>query len=167
MINPLFSKMRQFRSRGVVCLLAAAALFLSPAPAQSGAPPPNGINIGLDFNWANGPAGDTASFIESSSPSGATLVNCSRSGPVTGSTSACDFAFTYSIGGTPQTPVAPEGLYVTWPTPGTGTGIFCGQELTADTGLAPLTLWNCFNADSFGQVFVAGATGASRPSPCR
>ncbi len=123
----------------------AAPPWATPGPGDSGAGP-GGRNVGFDFNWGSGPAGYTASFIASTSGSGATLNNCG--GPVTATTSACDFAIAYRIGGAPQTPVLPGGAYSTW----NGT---CEQPpLTA-----PLTLFNCFNNDSFGQVFLASATG--------
>ncbi len=136
-------------SRLVVCLLAAA-LFSIPAFASGN--PPNGINIGFDFNWSNnGPAGYTASFIRAVSSSGATLNNCSV-GTLTPSSTACDFAFTYSIGGVPQTSVMPGGVYGNFGSPGT-----CDRS---PNNSAPLTLWNCFNTDSFGQIFLASASGA-------
>jgi len=129
-----------------------AALSLSTTVALASGPGPNGVNIGFDFNWNNGPQGYTASFIASTSGSGATLNNC---GAVTATTSACDFVFAYSIGGVAQTAVAPGGTYDTWPnSPGSGT--VCDQN---PSNSAPLTLFNCFNNNSFGQVFRASTTG--------
>ena len=84
--------MRYGRSRFLL-----ASLFLWTTAALASGPGPNGVNVGLDFNWNNGPAGYTASFIAATSGSGATLNNCG--GPVNSSTSACDFVFAYSIGG--------------------------------------------------------------------
>jgi hypothetical protein len=163
-----FLRLEQSARCGVVFLLAVAPVLLSlpaiafgpgaddankasrfhhsasPAP-RSGAGP-GGVNIGLDFNWNNGPAGYTASFIQSVSGTGATLNNC---GPVTPSGSSCDFAFSYSIGGVAQTPVVPGGVYSAW----TGT---CD---TNPPNSAPLTLFNCFNTNSFGQIFLASASG--------
>jgi MYXO-CTERM domain-containing protein len=127
------------------------APFLLAIPALAGGgggsgPGPNGTNIAFDFNWSNGPRGDAASFLATVTATGATLENC-RGGGVTDSTTACDFAFSYSIGGTPQTSVSPGTGYSTW----------AGSCVDGET---PLTLFNCFNTNSFGQVFEARATGA-------
>jgi hypothetical protein len=131
-----------------------AALFLWTTAALASGPGPNGVNVGFDFNWnQNGPAGYTASFIQTTTGSGASLVNCTG-GPTTTMSTACDFVFAYSIGGTPQTPVTPGGAYETYPT--SPTPPTCRVGIT-DT--APLTLFNCFNTNSFGQVFLASATG--------
>jgi hypothetical protein len=129
-----------------------AWLFLWATAALASGPGPNGINIGLDFNWNNGPSGYSASFIAATTGSGATLNNCG--GVVSPSTSACDFVFAYSIGGTPQTAVTPGGVYETYPT--SPTPPRCDEN---PPNSAPLTLFNCFNNNSFGQVFLASATG--------
>ena len=127
-----------------------ASLCLSAVSALASGPGPGGVNLGFNFNWNNAgePLGYTASFIQSINGSGATLNNCG--GPVTATTQACDFVITYSIGGAPQNPVVPGGTYSTW----TGT---CDQNPNLS---APLTLFNCFNQNSFGQIFKASATGA-------
>jgi len=130
-----------------------ASLFLWTTAALASGPGPNGVNVGFDFNWNNGPAGYSASFIASTSGSGATLNNCSN-GQVTPSSSACDFVFAYSIGGTAQTAVVPGGAYETYPTSPAAATCEIGMGRTA-----PLTLFNCFNTNSFGQVFLASATG--------
>ncbi len=97
-------KLQQCLWRGMVCMLAAA---LSAFPALASGAGPNGINIGFNFNWASAgePLGQTASFIQTVNGSGATLNNCG--GPVNATTQACDFVFTYSIGGVAQPPVVP------------------------------------------------------------
>ena len=131
---------------GLSLLVAAPPSWTAAGPGDSGAGP-NGVNIGFDFNWNNGPAGYTASFIEFASCSGATLDDCAI-GSLTATTSACDFAIAYSIGGVPQTAVVPGGVYSTW-----------NGMCDIPTETAPLTLFNCFNSDSFGQLFLASATG--------
>jgi len=138
----------------MVCVLAAA---LSAFPALASGAGPNGINIGFNFNWASAgePLGQTASFIQTVNGSGATLNNCG--GPVNATTQACDFVFTYSIGGVAQPPVVPGGVYEMWTAAPGFTGSACDQN---PNNSAPLTLWNCFNSNSFGQVFTAGSTGA-------
>ncbi len=137
--------------------MAAPPSWTAAGPGDSGAGP-NGVNIGFDFNWNNGPAGYTASFIEFASGSGATLDDCAI-GSLTATTSACDFAIAYSIGGVPQTAVVPGGVYSTW-----------NGMCDIPTETAPLTLFNCFNSDSFGQLFLASATGTlsglSMPMTC-
>ena len=55
-----------------------AALFLWTTAALASGPGPNGVNVGFDFNWNNGPAGYSASFIGTTSGSGATLDNCTK-----------------------------------------------------------------------------------------
>ncbi len=130
-----------------------AALFLWTTAALASGPGPNGVNIGIDFNWALGPQGYTASFISSTSASGGTLNNCTVS-PTTSTSHACDFVFAYSIGGVAQTPVTPGGVYETYPTSPAPP-----QCNVNPTDSAPLTLFNCFNNSSFGQVFLASATG--------
>ncbi len=133
-------------------LLAALFLWTTAALAQSG-PGPNGVNIGFDFNWSLGPMGYTASFINTTSGSGGTLSNCTM-GPTSAMSRACDFVFAYSIGGVPQTPVTSGGVYETYPTLPTPPTCRIGMIDTE-----PLTLFNCFNTNSFGQVFLASATG--------
>jgi hypothetical protein len=148
-----FPKLQQFTWFAVLCLMAAT-LLLSPAPAlaQSG-PGPGGVNLGFDFNWNNGPAGYTASFVESD---GVSLNNC-VGGPITSTTSGCDFAFAYSIGGVSQTGVVSGGSYETWPS--SGTGRLCDETGGIANNTAPLTLFDCFNQNSFGQLFIPGTTG--------
>jgi hypothetical protein len=139
--------------------LSAVAFFAIPVLASGD--PPTGINIGFDFNWNNGPAGYTASFIASVSGSGANLNNCG--GAVNASTSSCDFPIAYSIGGVPQASVLPGGVYGNFGT----SPLRCDQN---PSNSAPLTLWDCFNNDSFGQIFKASASGAlsgvSMPMTC-
>src|SRR5579871_1609756 len=148
--NPRIKVEQSTRYRKSRFLLVS--LFLWATAALASGPGPNGINVGFDFNWNNGPAGYTASFIAATSGSGATLNNCG--GPVSPSTSACDFVFAYSIGGVAQTPVTPGGVYETYPTSPAP-----AQCDVNPSDSAPLTLFNCFNNSSFGQVFLASATG--------
>jgi hypothetical protein len=127
-------------------------LSAAPALAATGAGP-NGINIGIDFNWNNGPAGLDASFISTVNGSGATLNN--NAGAAGPTASAGNFIITYSIGGVLQTVQASDHVYSTWPA-SPGSGNVCD---TNPGNSAPLTLWNCCNTNSFGQIFYARATG--------
>ena len=129
------------------------SLFLWVQSALASGPGPNGVNIGFDFNWNNGPAGYTASFIAATSGSGATLNNCTG-GPTNASSTACDFVFSYRIGGVAQTAVASGGVYETYPTNPAPPN--CDVN---PSNSAPLTLFNCFNNNSFGQVFLATTSG--------
>jgi hypothetical protein len=168
MANSSFREPRAIARHAALCLVAAACFF-SAVPAMASGNGPNGINIGFDFNWSYGhppiPYGSTASFIASVSPSGATLNN--NSGPsVTPTTAAGGFVFSYSIGGVPQPGGTPGGVYGTWTPPGAG-GRICDLN---PPNSAPLTLFNCFNTNSFGQIFMASATGTlsgfSMPMTC-
>lgn len=132
-----------------------AMLLLSGSPASASGPGPNGVNLGFDFNWNNGTAGATASFIAAPSGSGASLNNCG--GAVNPSTSSCDFVFAYSIGGVSQPGASAGGVYQTWTLPAGSSARGCDEN---PTNSAPLTLFNCFNQNSFGQIFMAGASGA-------
>ncbi len=134
---------------------ALLALSVEVTPAAASGAGPGGVNIGFDFNWNyNGPRGAEASFISFSNGNGANITNCT--GPVTPMTQSCNFAFSYSIGGTPQQGVTSGGVYQTWTPPGIG-GRICDYP---SSNTAPLTLFNCFNQNSFGQIFTATASGA-------
>src|SRR5579859_7272599 len=153
MIATLWRSLRQ---------LVAAAVLIAPivAPtsvfAQAGSPGPGGVNVGFDFNWnpttsPPGATGYTATFIATSSPSGATLNTC---------IGVCNFVIAYSVGGTPQPAVLPGGAYETWTPPGRPPGqIICDTTGSTPNNTAPLTLFNCFNQNSFGQDFTPTATG--------
>jgi hypothetical protein len=126
-------------------LTLASLLFLLSLPALATGNGPNGINVGFDFNWnRNGPSGYSAVFV---SATGSSLNTC-EGGAVTSTTSSCNFAFSYDIGGVAQTPVQSGGNYSTW-------------SSTCDTPVntAPLTMFNCFNSGPYGQVFMASTTG--------
>jgi len=148
----LVVKPRQLLLRITRCLLMAAPILSLVSLPAFAAPPSPGTtssttNVGIDFNWASGPNGYSASYIASSGTSGASLDNCR--GAVTPSTSACNFAFSYEIGGVAQTAVTSGGIYDTWD----GT---CEDN---PSGSEPLTLSNCFNSGPWGQIFMASATG--------
>ena len=154
-MNLFFAKPKWLKGRAFICFVSLL-LFVPLASGASNQPGPNGVNIGFDFNWSPGPSGYTASFIATASGSGGTLNTCSG---------ACNFAFAYSIGGIAQTPVAPDGNYQTWTLP-VGSGRGC--DVPGNT--SPLTLFNCFNSNSFGQDFLVSATGTltafSMPMTC-
>jgi hypothetical protein len=155
-MKQVFQQLQRLALYAALCLLAAA-----PASALASPAGPNGINIGIDFNWNQaGPPGYAASFINTSTNSGATLINCTI-GPTTPTSNSCDFPIAYSIGGTPQTAVVSGGAYNTWAQTAPSNARFCDLSVDGITpnNTAPLTLWNCFNQDSFGQIFKASATG--------
>ena len=145
----------QFRLLGLICLMAA--LFLPAALAQQqnlSGPGPNGINIGLDFDWNTGTAGLDAAFVYSVNSTGASLET--NGGPASPTTHSGAFVFgTYSVGGVAQTGrgLAPAGPYSTW------NGVCSANASGVANNTSPLTMWNCFNTSSFGQIFWAFSSG--------
>ena len=150
-----FQRLQRLARYVAFCLLVAAPA-IAPAPALASPDGPNGINIGFDFNWYNDgetvttptPAGYSAAFINNN---GTGLTTCLNS-PLTSATVACDFTLGYEINSVPQTGPVPGGVYETWPT---ATGP-CNSNPARS---APLTLWDCFNQNSFGQIFYAQSSG--------
>lgn len=126
---------------------------------------PSGSNIAFDFTWDEGsaPAGHSASFLE---VDGTTANNCSGA-PMTASTRTCNFVFDYRINGALQKTTSHAARWIRW----TNVSSYVGGKPAGNTGCssptrqsgnlpkAPLTLFDCFNASSFGQVFRAGTTG--------
>jgi outer membrane protein OmpA-like peptidoglycan-associated protein len=119
---------------------------------------PSGVNIGFDFSWndAANPAGHSASFLESD---GITANNCSG-GNMTATTKTCNFVFDYRVNGTAQASASHAAPWITWKNPtsyvdGKPTQSGCSSPVTKsdNLGQAPLTLFDCFNTGSFGQVF--------------
>lgn len=142
-----------------------ALVIAAPQSANASGPSPSGINIGLDFVWntANSPDGFSASFIDND---GVNLNNCSQDSTAT--TKGCHFVFEYSVGSFTQPAVARNGNFTTWSNPTAYETGPDGSIRPTDGGCQPrngqgqaipLTLNDCFNANSFGQIFFAGATG--------
>lgn len=147
MIKQVFQKLQR---------LARCAVFCLPVVALASGAPPNGFNVGLDFNWAHtGPAGANAAFISSPATSLATCVQ-----PFNNTTSSCNFVFSVTIGANPPISSSTGGVYDTWPTAptGDGSGGYCGTFSNPQS--SPLTFYNCQNTNSFGQIFYANASGA-------
>ncbi len=127
---------------------------------------PNGVNVGFDFSWddASNPAGHSASFLESD---GFRANNCSG-GVLTATTKTCNFVFEYDIDGSTRQKVSHAARWIKWANvtaysggkPVGATGCSSGSSQAGDLGKAPLTLFDCFNASSFGQVFRPSANGA-------
>ena len=133
--------------------------------AQASESGPSGTNIGFDFTWddAANPAGHSASFLETD---GTTANNCS--GPtLSASTKTCNFVFDYRINGTLQQTTKHAARWIKWanPTsyangqPSGATGCSSGTNGSGNLGKAPLTLFDCFNANSFGQIFRPSTSG--------
>ena len=133
---------------GKVVLLALSLILIGwGGPAAASGAGPNGINIGFDFNWNHTiPAGYSAAFINND---GSSLTTC-LGGAVTSSTQACDFVLSYSVGGTPQASVSSGGVYDSW------NGTCDNNPLNS----SPLTLYNCFNQNSYGQIFYPSSSGS-------
>jgi len=136
------------------------------APQQGGASEagPNGVNVGFDFSWdrAKAPGGYTASFLNADSVS---LNNCGGSN-FTHSSTGCNFVFKYKVGGIAQPSVSHSANWITWTKPTTytlgspsTTGCNSGAATTTAGGKAPVTLFDCFNVHSFGQIFSPVSTG--------
>ena len=119
---------------------------------------PSGVNIGFDFSWndAANPPGHSASFLESD---GISANNCSG-GNMTASTKTCNFVFDYRVDGTAQASATHAAPWITWKNPTsyvdgkpTQSGCSSPAAKSSNLGQAPLTLFDCFNNGSFGQVF--------------
>lgn len=144
-------------------LLSLFPLNISTSSASEAGP--SGVNIGFDFAWdeSKAPAGHSASFLE---VDGTTANNCSG-GPLTTTTRTCNFVFDYRINGALQKSATHSARWIKWtnPTsylngkPAGNTGCSSPTSQSGNLPKAPLTLFDCFNASSFGQVFRAGTSG--------
>lgn len=159
------------KNRFLRSLLASALLFAAFSAATEQATHastagPAGANVGFDFAWndAVNPAGHSASFLEAD---GSTVNNCSG-GPLNAGTKTCNFVFSYAINGAVQASAVHAARYVSsWVNPPSyvtgapvaNTGCSSPTSGSGDLGKAPLTLFDCFNSNSFGQVFRAAAAG--------
>ena len=151
-LNRLFAVLKQFVRCGGFLI---PALLLWVMPAWASGPGPGGINIGFNFNWSPttsppGATGYTATFIASTSASGGTLNTC---------IGVCNFAIAYSVGGTPQPAVLPDGAYETWQSFAQPLRSCDTNNGTTSNNTSPLTLFDCFNQNSFGQDFTPTSTG--------
>ena len=147
----------------------AAILVLSLAPVainsvSASEAGPSGANIGFDFTWDDvaNPLGTSASFLETD---GTTANNCSGAS-LTVTTKTCNFVFDYRIGGALQATTSHAARWITWENPTTyangkpvSTGCSSPTNGAGNLGKAPLTLFDCFNNSSFGQVFNAKIDG--------
>ena len=145
----------------IVVLSIAPVAIHSASATEAG---PNGANVGFDFTWDDiaNPLGTSASFLETD---GTTANNCSGSG-LTATTKTCIFVFDYRINGALQASTTHAARWITWtnPTSYTGgkpvaTGCSSPTSGAGNLGKAPLTLFDCFNSSSFGQVIHAKTTG--------
>lgn len=147
-----------------VLLLLASILSLNPQKISATEAGPNGANVGFDFTWNDSvnPAGHSASFLETD---GVAANNCSG-GAMDANTKTCNFVFDYRVNGTVQASTTHAARWITWSSPtsyvdGKPNGAGCSSPTSAagDLGKAPLTLFDCFNSGSFGQVFRPKTTG--------
>lgn len=164
-MNPTFH--RRIRTAAVACTLIATALVsLAPAVTHASTAGPGGANVGFDFSWDDNanPAGHSASFLEAD---GVTANNCAG-GALTPATKTCNFVFDYRIGGVPQASAAHAARFISYWTappsyvngaPAANSGCSSPTSAGGNLGKAPLTLFDCFNANSFGQVFRAATAG--------
>jgi len=151
------------RSIGLATALLALPFAIDTAQASESGP--SGANIGFDFTWddAANPAGHSASFLEAD---GTTANNCSGA-TLSTTTKTCNFVFDYRINGTLQQATKHASRWIKWanPTsyasgqPSGATGCSSGTSGSGNLGKAPLTLFDCFNANSFGQIFRPSTSG--------
>lgn len=157
---------RRARVAVACALLATALVGLVPGISHASTAGPGGANVGFDFSWDDGanPAGHSAAFLEAD---GVTANNCAG-GALTATTKTCNFVFDYRIGGVSQPSAAHAARYISyWTTPSSyangapaaNSGCSSPTSAGGNLGKAPLTLFDCFNANSFGQVFRAGSAG--------
>lgn len=159
----MLHRLRPLRFGIAASLVLAAFAIASPARATEAGP--SGANIGFDFTWddTRNPGGHSASFLETD---GTTANNCSGAA-LTTATKTCNFVFDYRINGVLQQSTTRAARYIKWANvtsyaggkPTGATGCSSGTSGAGDLGKAPLTLFDCFNASSFGQVFYASTTG--------
>jgi len=160
------SRVSTVRNILVSLIVGSSALTMAwNQPVSASETGPSGFNIGFDFSWndAANPAGYSASFLETD---GVTTNNCAGTG-LTASTRTCNFVFDYKVAGATQASVKHAGRWITWSNPTTYVGgkpatSGCSSP-TADSGTlgkAPLTLFDCFNTNSFGQVIYPAVSGA-------
>lgn len=158
-------RLRRLGAVGVVLGAFVMGSGLVPtAPVAASERGPNGVNIGFDFSWdrSSSPGGYTASFLNADSTS---LNNCGGDNFTTTST-GCNFVFSYRVGGVNQTSVDHSGNWITWATPASYSGggpqnSGCNSPASGTTGggKVPVTLFDCFNVHSFGQVFTPAISG--------
>jgi len=155
---------RPFAGICTAALLIGTSLLLSPQKISATEAGPNGANVGFDFTWndSGNPSGHSASFLEAD---GITANNCSG-GTMTASTKTCNFVFDYRVGGVVQASTTHAARWITWSNPtsyvdGKPTAAGCSSPAarSGDLGKAPLTLFDCFNSGSLGQVFRPKTTG--------
>ena len=161
----MFGRQRSTRARlGVLALVATSLLVSTTDSLDASEAGPNGVNVGFDFSWerAKAPSGYTASFLNADSVS---LNNCGGAN-FTHTSTGCNFVFKYKVAGITQPSVSHSANWITWTKPTTytlgspsTTGCNSGAASTTAGGKAPVTLFDCFNVHSFGQVFSPTSTG--------
>lgn len=161
----MFGRRRGTRARlGVLALVATSLLVSTADTLDASEAGPNGVNVGFDFSWerAKAPGGYTASFLNADSVS---LNNCGGAN-FTHTSTGCNFVFKYKVAGITQPSVSHSANWITWTKPTTytlgspsTTGCNSGAASTTAGGKAPVTLFDCFNVHSFGQVFSPTSTG--------
>lgn len=147
--------------------LVAPVVHVAATPALASESGPSGVNVGFDFSWnevAN-PVGHTASFLETN---GLRANNCSPASTALATAKTCNFVFDYDLDGTRSKTVAHAAQWIRWANvtsyaggkPVGATGCNSGASTTGPYGKAPLTLFDCFNESSFGQIIRPDRNGA-------
>lgn len=146
-----FVRGKIFRSLVALSIVFASSVIGAPSVNADTGAPPNGVNLG--FRYVGSPTTTIkgkAAFLLSDSTG---LDLCGNTG------GNCSFDFRYKINGTFDTQVAQAAAfsYKTWPTiDGTNQNAVHCQGSTN----GPLTNYNCFNTNGFGQVFSPASSGA-------
>lgn len=158
--------------RRVAVALVVTALLAPVVPMLSGTvmateAGPGGANVGFDFSWneAANPIGHTASFLETN---GQRVNNCSPASSVLANTQTCNFVFDYDLDGTRSKTVTHAAQWIKWANatsyaggkPVGAAGCSSGTPQSGPYGKAPLTLFDCFNESSFGQIIRPDRNGA-------
>jgi len=145
------------------CAVSGVVIASWDSPVSATEAGPGGANIAFNFSWddARNPVGHSASFLETD---GFTANNCSGSSPLA-TARTCNFVFDYRVNGALETETKPSASYIKWVNPtayagGQPVGSTGCKSSAASTNKAPLTLFDCFNASGFGQVFRSATNGA-------
>ena len=151
----------------LVAFLSMNQIFSLPIRATASPAPDDGRNLGLRFIGQSLPSipGANGIFLQND---GYTLVPCSSSGP------GCNFDYSLEIDGvldqvSSQAVAVDELPYDSWPAidASNTNDIFCWTTAGASPGdprvqqpsAGPLTNFNCFNENSFGQMFTPSVSG--------
>jgi len=147
---------------GVFAATMAASALVGVAPASASAGSESGVNIGFAFTWDEELRGSSASFLLNN---GKDLNNCAPGNIEDPNFAGCNFLHAFKIGIESETNYldlsslpygsAPQG-YIERADDSSANNSLCGA---GDVSNFMLTNFNCFNQNSYGQIFRANASG--------